>query len=67
MYEITPLELLYHADPVYACPLWLELVDNRQLFVSEVMLRQYLGFVRVCVLICAIFEALGPPCSHQVW
>ena len=31
---------------MYTTPLWLELVDNRQRFISEVVIRQYLGFVK---------------------
>ena len=46
-HHLVTSELLYHHNPAYACDMWRELVAHRQAFVSEVMLRQYLGFTRV--------------------
>ena len=40
-------ELLWHDAPVHACALWRELVARRDTFITEVSLRQYVGFVRV--------------------
>ena len=53
--EVVPLcanmlcftELLYHTDPSFESEIWHELVEHRDLFISEMVLRQYLGFIRV--------------------
>ena len=50
LHSAHPPELLFHTEPVYASDLWRYLVENRQRFISEVMIRQYLGFVRVCIV-----------------